>query len=216
MLPSKVQTIESRQIAEMMGREHRDLLKDIRKYLGYLAEGKIPLGDFFLESQYVDKNKQERPCYQITKKGCEFLAHKMTGEKGAVFTAKYINRFHEMQEKEAPPALAEAPEELRQLLQTLIFQQMDLKQQLQRVILPPPVSDFCDVGHLLHEQKESRTEIFKVETFPQELRETVDLLLRQEDRNFSYIARFCTSKGYTVSSVSISRYYHRKLREEER
>lgn len=38
------------------------------------------------------------PCYQITKKGCEFIAHKLTGTKGTIFTARYINRFHEMQD----------------------------------------------------------------------------------------------------------------------
>ena len=39
------------------------------------------------------------PCYQVTKKGCEFIAHKLTGVKGTAFTARYINRFHEMQEQ---------------------------------------------------------------------------------------------------------------------
>lgn len=38
------------------------------------------------------------PCYRITKKGCEFIAHKLTGTKGTIFTARYINRFHEMQD----------------------------------------------------------------------------------------------------------------------
>lgn len=37
------------------------------------------------------------PCYLVTKKGCEFIAHKLTGVKGTEFTAKYINRFHEME-----------------------------------------------------------------------------------------------------------------------
>lgn len=30
--------------------------------------------------------------------GCEFLANKFTGEKGVLFTAKYIKRFHEMED----------------------------------------------------------------------------------------------------------------------
>lgn len=34
----------------------------------------------------------------LQKKGCEFIAHKMTGQKGTEFTARYINRFHEMEE----------------------------------------------------------------------------------------------------------------------
>ena len=38
------------------------------------------------------------PCYLVTKKGCEFIAHKLTGQKGTEFTAKYINRFHEMED----------------------------------------------------------------------------------------------------------------------
>ena len=33
-----------------------------------------------------------------TKKGCEFVAHKLTGTKGTEFTARYINRFHDMEE----------------------------------------------------------------------------------------------------------------------
>lgn len=33
----------------------------------------------------------------VTKKGCEFIAHKLTGQKGTEFTARYINRFHEME-----------------------------------------------------------------------------------------------------------------------
>lgn len=37
------------------------------------------------------------PCFLVTKKGCEFIAHKLTGQKGTEFTARYINRFHEME-----------------------------------------------------------------------------------------------------------------------
>ena len=55
-------------------------------------------GDFFTESTYVDSNNQSRPCYLVTKKGCEFIAHKLTGQKGTEFTARYINRFHEMED----------------------------------------------------------------------------------------------------------------------
>ena len=38
------------------------------------------------------------PCYLITKKGCEFIANKLTGKKGTIFTATYINRFNEMEQ----------------------------------------------------------------------------------------------------------------------
>ena len=92
------QFIDSREVAEMVGKEHSKLMRDIRGYIENLNESKIGLVDFFNESTYVDKKGETRPCYQVTKKGCEFIAHKLTGVKGTEFTAKYINRFHEMED----------------------------------------------------------------------------------------------------------------------
>lgn len=87
-------TIDSRQVAVMLEKEHSELLKDIRKYTEYLREGNFPFSEFFIESSYKTKgNNKTYKNYQITKKGCEFLAHKLTGAKGATFTAKYIYAF---------------------------------------------------------------------------------------------------------------------------
>lgn len=94
-----VETVDSRQVAEAVGKEHSKLLRDIRNYCDYLAEAKIGLGDFFVESSFVDKNNQERPCFLCTRKGCEMIANKITGQKGVVFTAMYVNAFHDMEEK---------------------------------------------------------------------------------------------------------------------
>lgn len=91
-------TITSMEVAKMVDKKHNDLLKDIRKYCNQLIEGKIPRNDFFAESTYVSENNRTVPCYLVTKKGCEFIAHKLTGQKGTEFTARYINRFHEMEE----------------------------------------------------------------------------------------------------------------------
>jgi Rha family phage regulatory protein len=90
-------TITSLEVAEMVEKDHSKLLRDIRTYASQLAEAKIGLGDFFTESTYPDANGQERPCYLVTKKGCEFISHKLTGVKGATFTARYINKFHDME-----------------------------------------------------------------------------------------------------------------------
>lgn len=89
--------IESREVAEMVGKEHKELLRDIRRYSEQFNESNLALVDFFTESTYKDAKGESRPCYLITKKGCEFIAHKLTGQKGTEFTAKYINRFHEME-----------------------------------------------------------------------------------------------------------------------
>lgn len=100
------QVLTSMEVAEMVEKEHKELLRDIRRYVKQLAESKIALGDFFNASTYIDANKQERPCYNVTKKGCEYIAHKLTGTKGAKFTATYINRFHEMEEQIHKPKSA--------------------------------------------------------------------------------------------------------------
>jgi Rha family phage regulatory protein len=92
-------TLNSREVAEMVKKTHANLLKDIRSYINQLAEVNLHSGDFFSESNYLDVNGQSRPCYLVTKKGCEFIAHKLTGQKGTEFTARYINRFHEMEDE---------------------------------------------------------------------------------------------------------------------
>ena len=90
-------TLDSREVAVMLEKEHNHLLRDISVYAKYLTETKIGLSDFFQESTYKDITGRTLKKYQITKKGCEFLAHKQTGRKGSSFTASYISRFHEME-----------------------------------------------------------------------------------------------------------------------
>ena len=118
----EMQTINSLEVAEMVGKEHHKLLRDIRRYCvqmnkaneeiigqsknGLSGECKIEpssklyleVSDFFIESTYQNSQNKTQPCYLVTKKGCEFIAHKMTGVKGTAFTARYINRFHDMEE----------------------------------------------------------------------------------------------------------------------
>ena len=104
---SKDKTITSMEVAEMIGKEHKNILRDIKKYVSELAELKIEPGNFFTEDTYKDANNQNRPCFNVTKKGCEFIAHKLTGIKGTTFTAKYINKFHDMEEELKPKSPAE-------------------------------------------------------------------------------------------------------------
>lgn len=40
-------TITSIEVAEMVGKPHNDLMKDIRRYILQFGEGKIPHTDFF-------------------------------------------------------------------------------------------------------------------------------------------------------------------------
>lgn len=91
------QKLDSREVAEMVGKEHKNIIRDIRGYLGEFSQLNLEPSDFFIESTYKNERGKEYPCYLVSKKGCEFIAHKLTGVKGTEFTAKYINRFHEME-----------------------------------------------------------------------------------------------------------------------
>lgn len=102
------QTITTMEIAEMMGVSHWQVLrkldgreskgKHIRGYVEILADNQMVVSDFFVPATYLSEQNKEMPCYKVTKMGCEFLANKFTGEKGVLFTAKYIKRFHEMED----------------------------------------------------------------------------------------------------------------------
>lgn len=94
---NNVEVIDSRQIAEAVGKAHKNLLQDIRIYCGHLGELNFQPTDFFIESTYKTEQNKEMPCYLCTRKGCEMIANKLTGQKGVAFTALYINAFHAME-----------------------------------------------------------------------------------------------------------------------
>ncbi|MCH1953629.1 Rha family transcriptional regulator [Enterocloster sp. OA13] len=120
-------TITSMEAAEWCGKKHTDLLRDIRRYVGQLGESKIAFTDFFKETTYVTEQNKTLPCFLVTKKGCEFIAHKMTGQKGTEFTARYINRFHEMEEGKLPcplnPQVASSVAELGRVTERVMTKQ---------------------------------------------------------------------------------------------
>lgn len=91
--------INSREVAKMIGKDHRHLLRDIDGYISVLGQSKIGLSEFFINSTYHSSQNKELPCYLITKKGCEFVANKLTGQKGIIFTAAYVNAFHNMENR---------------------------------------------------------------------------------------------------------------------
>lgn len=85
---SKQQVIDSRDVARMIGKTHRHLMRDIRGYINDMKDSpKLDSPKFFIESSYISSQNKELPCYLLTKQGCEFVANKLTGRKGTIFTA---------------------------------------------------------------------------------------------------------------------------------
>ncbi|MDO5403309.1 MAG: Rha family transcriptional regulator [Eubacteriales bacterium] len=101
------QSITTVEIAQMMETSHKTILQKLEgtNRNGKHTEGIIEIlnglnlqpVEFFQESTYKDAKGELRKCYNCTRKGCEFLAHKFQGKKGIQFTAEYINRFHSME-----------------------------------------------------------------------------------------------------------------------
>jgi len=104
------QVIDSRDVAQMVERDHKELMKSIRLYSGYLGEGGISLSDFFIESTYITAQNKEAPNFLITKKGCDMIANKTTGKKGVLFTAAYVSAFEEMRQALTAPRTPALPD----------------------------------------------------------------------------------------------------------
>ena len=85
------QTMSSLEIAQLIGKQHAHVMRDIRSILEQgVAESNFGLGS------YSDANGQNRPCYNLTKKGCLILA----SGYDAKLREKIIDRWEELETKE--------------------------------------------------------------------------------------------------------------------
>ena len=128
-LNSESLTLDSREVAKIVGKEHDKLLRDIRNYISQMKqankespslESPINSSDYFIESTYVNRQNKKQPCYEITKLGCEFVANKLTGVKGTAFTEIYIKRFNQMEQSFKNNQLVLANKEIQELKDTVI------------------------------------------------------------------------------------------------
>lgn len=96
------ETMTSLEIAEVTGKQHQHVLRDID---GLLAQG-VDASNFGLTS-YIDKSNREQRCYQLTKKGCLILA----SGYDALLREKIINRWEELEIGKATPYYINAKED---------------------------------------------------------------------------------------------------------
>jgi len=120
--------VDSREVADMIGKRHDHLMADIRKYVEILDSQDFGSQQFFIPSVYRNSQNKEQPCFHLTRKGCDMVANKMTGEKGVLFTAAYVTKFEEMEKQ-----LHSSMQELSPQLQFLIKLELDQKRLEQKV-----------------------------------------------------------------------------------
>lgn len=91
--------LSSREVADMMEMGHPELLRKIEGINKDFRESKIAFSKYWEESSYkTEGNNKTYKEFLITKRGCEFLAHKTTGTKGNLFTDRYMDKFAEMEQ----------------------------------------------------------------------------------------------------------------------
>ena len=88
----------SLEIAEVTGKRHDAVLRDIRNLLSQGVDAHN-----FVETSYIDKSNRQQKCFSLTKKGCLILA----SGYDALLREKIINRWEELETGKAEPKFAQ-------------------------------------------------------------------------------------------------------------
>ncbi|MDV3426625.1 MAG: Rha family transcriptional regulator [Bacillota bacterium] len=147
----EVLTIDSREVAKMIKKDHSHLMRDIKNYIKVLNDNpKLDSGltvrvvDYFIESHYqLEESSRKYSCYLVTKKGCEMIANKLIGKKGILFTASYIEKFHSM-EKQLMVRAYNLPQTFSEALRMLADQVDENGKLKEENLIMKPKSDFYD------------------------------------------------------------------------
>lgn len=111
--------VSSLQVAEVFGKEHKRVLRDIRLKLerleslasngGKFAPVEVDPKTYFFEDTYIDSKGEERPIYYMTQKGCTKLVMSYSGEKADEYQTAYIEQFEAMKKALNEPQTGEIP-----------------------------------------------------------------------------------------------------------
>ncbi|WP_375685740.1 phage antirepressor KilAC domain-containing protein [Bartonella sp. TT110JLCBS] len=120
------QTMSSIEIAEVCGKQHKNVMRDIKQIFNEL---KFEPVDFI--GTYIDAKGESRPCYNLPKRECLIL---VSGYSTAL-RAKIIDRWQELERQVATPQVdlanaLENPLTIKQLLLESINQLEDLRNEV--------------------------------------------------------------------------------------
>lgn len=112
----------SKEIADLTGKEHKIVMRDIRNLIDQLGENN---GYIFVLVEYTDAKGEKRPMYELDKKSCLLLA----SGYNVVLRSKIIDRWEELEAKERRnvPAL---PQTYLEALKALVKSEEEKQQAL--------------------------------------------------------------------------------------
>lgn len=142
------ETMSSLEIAELTGKRHDAILRDIRNLLNQGVNAHN-----FVEVEYTDKKGEKRPCYELTKKGCLILA----SGYDAKLREKIIDRWEELERDkqngnfqtpstyiEALEALVASEKEKERMRIESEQQKKQIEQKDAKIAKIQPKADFAD------------------------------------------------------------------------
>ena len=112
-------------VAETFEKEHRNVLKSIRKLM---SATNVAVAQMFDETTYVNEQGKEQPMFVMNRDGFTLLAMGFSGEKALEFKVKYINAFNKMESelKSQQTKQLSAAESLLQSVQLLVAHERQL------------------------------------------------------------------------------------------
>jgi anti-repressor protein len=125
-LIQNVRTMDSREIAELTGKEHRNVMADIRDQLGKLPGGVLR----FQHTYHVDENNQDYPCFYLPYRETMIL---VSGYR-VDLRAKIIDRWLELELASAPSI----PKSFAEALQLAADQAKEIEAKTQALALAAP------------------------------------------------------------------------------
>jgi Rha family phage regulatory protein len=90
---------DSKHLAEVFGKEHKEVLKVIRGVIDDLADKEWGMRNFALTPYTHPQNKETYNMYELTYSAFVMVAMGFTGTKAMAFKKKYIEEFDRMQEE---------------------------------------------------------------------------------------------------------------------
>lgn len=95
--------VDSLTVAEKFGKEHKKVLRDIKKRIADIEElgdepnfGPIFSEDYFSQGDYQDSYGRTKPLYYMNQKGFTFLVMSYTGKEATKYKLAYIEQFERM------------------------------------------------------------------------------------------------------------------------